>query len=265
MNELKVIDERVVLEKKFRIYGTFDNPLFLAKNVAEWIDYDVSNVSKMLKNIDEDEKTTRTISTNGSYKTEAWFLTEDGLYEVLMQSRKPIAKEFKKEVKKILKTIRKTGGYISNSDLMVNTYFSNCDETSKQLVKGLLLNIEEQQAKVNALTVEIEYKNETINSLTKNISIAEKRQVLNRVVRYNTNNYQARWNELYRQFELKYHCDIKRRMDNYNKNNKPKVKSKLDYIDKVMNKIPELYELACKLYASDVEALLEEMYGIVNS
>lgn len=43
--------------------------------------------------------------------TEYWFLTEDGLYEVLMQSRKPKAKEFKKEVKKILKSIRKTGGY----------------------------------------------------------------------------------------------------------------------------------------------------------
>ena len=39
------------------------------------------------------------------------FLTEDGLYEVLMQSRKPIAKQFKKEVKKVLKQIRKTGSY----------------------------------------------------------------------------------------------------------------------------------------------------------
>lgn len=66
----------------------------------------------MLANVDEDEKTTRKIIPNGSnYKTEAWFLTEDGLYEVLMQSRKPKAKEFKKEVKKILKSIRKTGGY----------------------------------------------------------------------------------------------------------------------------------------------------------
>lgn len=39
--------------------------------------------------------------------TEYWFLTEDGLYEVLMQSRKPKAKEFKKEVKKILKSMEK--------------------------------------------------------------------------------------------------------------------------------------------------------------
>lgn len=41
-----------------------------------------------------------------------WFLTEDGFYEVCMQSTKPNAKIFKKEVKKILKSIRKTGMYI---------------------------------------------------------------------------------------------------------------------------------------------------------
>ena len=43
---------------------------------------------------------------------EMTFLTEDGFYEVLMLSRKPIAKAFKKEVKQILKQIRITGGYI---------------------------------------------------------------------------------------------------------------------------------------------------------
>lgn len=64
--------------------GLRENPLFLARDVAEWIDYDISNVSKMVKNVDEDEK----ISTRTN-NTSAWFLTEDGLYEVLMQSRKP--------------------------------------------------------------------------------------------------------------------------------------------------------------------------------
>ena len=57
MKELKVIDERIVLEKEFRIYGTVENPLFLAKDVAEWIDYSKTsqgyyNVSKMLMTID---------------------------------------------------------------------------------------------------------------------------------------------------------------------------------------------------------------------
>ena len=92
MNELKVLNEQEVLGKQFRVYGTAEEPLFLAKDVAEWIEYSVSNVSKMLAAVDDEEKTIRTIVTSGSnYQTEAWFLTEDGLYEVLMQSRKPIA------------------------------------------------------------------------------------------------------------------------------------------------------------------------------
>lgn len=43
----------------------------------------------MLKTIDEDEKLVGTLFLSGQNR-EAWFLTEDGLYEVLMQSRKPI-------------------------------------------------------------------------------------------------------------------------------------------------------------------------------
>ena len=100
--EIKVIDEREVLGKHFRVYGDIENPLFLAKDVAEWIEH--SNPRMMLQKIDEDEKVVNNVYTLGGNQ-EAWFLNEDGLYEVLMQSRKPIAKQFKKEVKKILKQI----------------------------------------------------------------------------------------------------------------------------------------------------------------
>ena len=54
----------------------------------------------MLANVDENEKTTRKIIPTGSnYQTEAWFLTENGLYEVLMLSRKPKARQFKIRIK----------------------------------------------------------------------------------------------------------------------------------------------------------------------
>ena len=114
MRELIVIDERVVFEKKFRVYGDFENPLFLARDVAEWIEH--SNVTIMLNSIDNTEKIVMKIPSNNSLvglqsNTEYTFLTEDGLYEVLMLSRKPIAKEWKKKVKEILKEIRKTGTY----------------------------------------------------------------------------------------------------------------------------------------------------------
>lgn len=110
MRELIVIDERVVFEKKFRVYGDFENPLFLARDVAEWIEYDKEKVGQMLNTIDNDEKMTSPIYYSGQVRN-MWFVTEDGLYEVLMQSRKPIAKQWKKKVKEILKEIRKTGTY----------------------------------------------------------------------------------------------------------------------------------------------------------
>ena len=96
MNNLQVVEQREVLGKEFKIYGDFENPLFLAKDVAEWIEHSKSDV--MLKSVDDNEK----VKVNNVYVdgrtggNGVWFLTEDGLYEVLMQSRKPIAKEFKK-------------------------------------------------------------------------------------------------------------------------------------------------------------------------
>lgn len=116
MNELKIIDERKVLEKDFKIYGTVEEPLFLAKDVANWIEYSESNVSKLVSLVDENERVRNIITTLGGNQ-EAWFLTEDGLYEVLMQSRKPIAKAFKREVKEILKSIRKHGAYMTPQTL----------------------------------------------------------------------------------------------------------------------------------------------------
>jgi prophage antirepressor-like protein len=68
------------------------------KDVAEWIEH--SNVSQMVQSIDEDEKLTLNIAYSEQQKHNELFLTENGVYEVLMLSRKPIAKEFKKGVLK---------------------------------------------------------------------------------------------------------------------------------------------------------------------
>lgn len=100
---MELVCKQEVLGKEFKIYGTIEEPLFLAKDVAEFIEH--SDVSKMMKSVDEDEKVKNIVRTLGGNQ-EMWFLTENGLYEVLMQSRKPIAKQFKKQVKEILKSLR---------------------------------------------------------------------------------------------------------------------------------------------------------------
>ena len=122
-SDVKVVEQREVLGKDFKMYGTVEEPLFLAKDVAEWIEH--SNTRMMLNGVDEDEK----LCVNNPYalkgQKEQWFLTEDGMYEVLMQSRKPIAKSFKKKVKEILKDVRKHGMYAT--DDVINTMLDDPD------------------------------------------------------------------------------------------------------------------------------------------
>ena len=110
--EVQVLENEVTLMgKTFSVYGTVEEPLFRANEVADWIEH--SNVSAVLQSIDEDEKVKMVCEVNNVYVTsrardtqEMWFLTENGVYEVLMLSRKPVAKEFKKEVKKMLHALR---------------------------------------------------------------------------------------------------------------------------------------------------------------
>lgn len=135
--ELAILDQREVLGKQFRVYGTVENPLFLAKDVAEYIEH--SSITMMLKTIDEDEKIKirpkqclGLLTTNNEY----WFLTEDGLYEVLMQSRKPIAKAFKKQVKGILKALRLNRMELVNktNDITVDNKIDEIMDVVKNLV-----------------------------------------------------------------------------------------------------------------------------------
>lgn len=95
MQSIEVIDEREVLGKEFRIYGTIEEPLFLAKDVANWIEH--SRASEMLKTVDDDEKLKETIEFGGQGR-EMWFLTKKGLIRILTNSRKAKAKKLLEEL-----------------------------------------------------------------------------------------------------------------------------------------------------------------------
>lgn len=104
--DVETVESLVVLNTNFNMYGTVDKPLFLAADVAEMIEYSPDKTHQMLETVDDDEKLTDTIYRGGQNR-EMWFLTENGLYELLMQSRKPLAKVFKLEIKKILRQLRR--------------------------------------------------------------------------------------------------------------------------------------------------------------
>lgn len=152
--ELTIINEQEVLGKHFTVYGTADEPLFLAKDVAEWIEH--SKPSIMIDTVDEDEKLRETIFTSGQNR-EVWFLTENGLYEVLMQSRKPLAKAFKKKVKEILKSIRKHGLYAID-DLLDNPDMAIAALQKLKEERQLRLQAQEEVAQKNQIIQELQPK-----------------------------------------------------------------------------------------------------------
>ncbi len=159
--------------------------------------------------------------------------------------------------------IKNIQGNAEIEDLFTETYLPYADEQTKTIFRAILSTARSQNEIIRKQREEIEHKENVIIGLVDDISLAEKRQILNRVVRYNHANYQERWALLYREFENRYHIDLQKRLDNYNSEHKPKCKNKLEYIDRVMKKIPELYEIAVKLFENDVKSLVKEMYDIV--
>lgn len=204
MNEIKVINKSMLLGKEIDVYGSVDEPLFLAKDVAEWIEH--TQPSKMVETVDEDEKLMGTIFLSGQNR-EVWMLTEDGLYEVLMQSRKPIAKQFKKGVKEILKTIRKTGSYSVSKPLsqleVLQMAVNQMVEQEKRLsgVERLALEQKErldkmelEQADNAKALLEVELSDNKVPEVTMRNKI---RKLVNQYSRATNTKQQDVWHSIY--------------------------------------------------------------------
>ena len=96
-------------------------PLFVGKDVAEALGY--SDPQKALKmHVDDDDKLTRQIVVSGQRRT-IIFITESGLYSLVLSSKLPQARVFKRWVtSEVLPQIRKTGGYIPTKDATGRTH-----------------------------------------------------------------------------------------------------------------------------------------------
>lgn len=161
MNEVKIINKSTFLDKEIDVWGSVERPLFRANDLMNWLG--IKNVTTLIERVDKEEVLKLNLSSRSG---ETWFLTEDGLYEVLMSSRKPIAKQFKKGVKKILHEIRTKGGYIatnendSDEDIMARAYV---------IAQRTLARREER---IRQLETQTEQQAETINLQKKELTVA---------------------------------------------------------------------------------------------
>lgn len=145
MNELKVFKNKEF--GSIRTVQIDNEPYFVGKDVAEILGY--TNPSKALSDhVDEEDKhNNESLSSLG--QRGGWLINESGLYSLILSSKMPTAKKFKRWVTtEVLPTIRKTGGYVSNEDMFINTYLPYADEQTVLMFRSQLEIIKSLNAKI---------------------------------------------------------------------------------------------------------------------
>lgn len=96
-----------------RVAGTEVNPLFCLADVCKALDLQPSAV---MRRLDDGVISNNPITDNLGRQQVANFVNEDGLYDVILDSRKPEAKQFRKWItSEVLPTIRKHGAYMTDN------------------------------------------------------------------------------------------------------------------------------------------------------
>lgn len=229
-----------------------DKPYFMANDVAKALGYAKPNnaISTHCK-----AALKQGIPISGKIQ-EVNFISEGDVYRLIMKSKLPSAEKFESWVMdEVLPTIRKTGGYINDVDLMINTYFSDIPDEQKTLVKGLMTNITALQSKNFALN------NENDLLAQKNLEWAN-RPLINALVRTYAasmgNNFGKAWNDFKKELLYKHSINLNSRITNYLNTSGKKTKPKtLDMLDdsEISSAISTIVSM-CRENEIDIDYLL---------
>lgn len=94
-------------DRTLDVYSSLDNPIFKASDVAKMIDYSDGNTWKMLEMCEHDEKLNLPLVVAGQ-RRQVSFVNEHGLYNILSQSRKPIARKWRRVIHDELIRLRRS-------------------------------------------------------------------------------------------------------------------------------------------------------------
>lgn len=125
-------------------------PWFVGKDVAVCLGYSNSR-DALARHVENEDKNTVAKRDGSSGNQNVTVINESGLYALIISSKLPDAKKFKRWVTHdVLPTIRKTGGYVSNEDLFLNTYLPYADDGTKKLFSATLSALRAANQKIEA-------------------------------------------------------------------------------------------------------------------
>lgn len=226
-----------------RTAGTFDKPLFCLTDVAKALKY--SNPAKAV--IDHCKGVTiLETPTNGGIQRMKYG-DEGQMYRLILRANTAYSEKFQNWVTNdVIPSIRKHGGYLTPAAIEKAL-------TDPDFIIGLATQLKTEKERVQLLADENKHKEEIIEGLVANISLADMRQRITQIIRKNgVANARGSYHLLYNEFNAKYHINVYTRMNNivYKGN-------AMDYIEKELNMLPQLYDLTCKLFEDSYDSLMK--------
>lgn len=150
-----------------------NEPYFVGRDIAIILGYNKPQ-NAISTHVDEEDKTTALIQGTGSnYKSSTVIINESGLYSLILSSKLPQAKEFKRWVtSEVLPSIRKNGGYIAtneddDAEMILAKALKVADATIKRKEQQLLEQkeqIDKQMKAINKMKPLAEYCSEVLQS-----------------------------------------------------------------------------------------------------
>lgn len=263
MDEINIFENEQL--GKIRTVMIDNTPYFFGNDVATALLYE--RPSKAVSDNCKGVLTLDTIKNNGGYPEK--LISEGDMYRLIVKaSTQSKSEEIKRKAEKfeiwifddVLPTIRKTGGYVNNDDLFIETYLPFADTQTRLLFTTTLETVRKQNELIKQQQEEIVHKQEVINGLTDDIDIYKKKDIINRICRRRHDNYANRYKELYKCFRENYHIDLDARCEGYNlKQIKKKDRLSVIKYAEQFGYIDDLYSCCVKLYESEVKEIIEEL------
>lgn len=200
MNELEIFKNEEFGE--IRTVQLNNEPMFCLADICKALE--MSNPTMVASRLEEDEVAKFDLGLNNGVLSN--FVSESGLYAVILRSDKPNAKKFRKWVtSEILPSIRKTG-----------TYKVKKLSPQLQLMQGLLDQIAEQESRIQNVETSFEKVKEVLTT-----PIGDWREEINQKIRSvsikSGIDYRALYVILYEELESRANCDLSRLSENKRK------------------------------------------------
>ena len=134
-------------------------PWLVGKDVADILEY--RNGSRDInRHVDEDDKC-KIMIFDGNQNKETIIINESGFYSLVLSSKMPRAKEFRRWVTaEILLTIRRTGGYVGSEDMFIENYLPFLDEPYKNLFRLQMMFINKLNERIRHDEPLVEFANQ---------------------------------------------------------------------------------------------------------